>query len=584
MSSIVISAHDLKTCVYHAVVRCISNSAATYRVVAKLTPASVGILGVQGYLCGGGWAYHYTDMDGAAALSEGHDGGHGRRLSGSSGKHARFTVLLHTGDAFYITKHGSIPLQLIPPYGHVDPSAHHGIHADVCDVAEGEKAYIGLKGAGACTDYEVTVEWFDGPCEEMEFNDSTLAAIAEAASETLDLEPNHFELGSCERNSYVDYRFTVSEEDTHHLNLEVMLEDLSKTLDTSALGMYLYHGSIPEDRQTEHFTDFTHDGTYALAVSVNELRVGQYYIAVRCGVKRTAFRIMIHEVEAVLVPDVRIEGSVCPGDWIYHKYEHTRDIATGHHDATFSLELHTGDLYYSLRPDSPAITLTPPFHHTSAAEMALTQEVSTGTECDIHNGTTLYLGVRGGDVCSNYYVWVTLSPHSSSCERFSQQDGLEVRRPMAKLDRTSWTYSSCEPNSFQHFFTDISADDQANNLAIVVEDREVKTDPESLKVMLFQVDVGAQPPVDATVDSADESMTRALGKNYALNLNYLQLEEGRVIVTVQCGASPVRFRVVASLVHAKLVEGEHQLGMMYPGESVVQLLSALPIFGTKNLS
>ena len=64
---------------------------------------------------------------------------------------------------------------------------------------------------------------------------------------------------------------------------------------------------------------------------------------------------MVHEVEAVLLPDIHIEGSVCPGEWIYHKYEH---IATGdHQDATFNLELHTGDLYYTLRPDRPAITL-----------------------------------------------------------------------------------------------------------------------------------------------------------------------------------------------------------------------------------
>ena len=68
----------------------------------------------------------------------------------------------------------------------------------------------------------------------------------------------------------------------------------------------------------------------------------------------------------------------------------------------------------------------------------------------------------------------------------------------------------------------------------------------------------------ANVDDADVSMTRALGKNYALNLNYLKLSEGRVIVTVQCGASDVRFRIVARLVHAELVEGEHQIGMMYP--------------------
>jgi hypothetical protein len=160
----------------------------------------------------------------------------------------------------------------------------------------------------------------------------------------------------------------------------------------------------------------------------------------------------------------------------------------------------------------------------------------------------------------------TQEPHSSSCERFAQQDDLSVRTEMAELDRTAWTYSYCEPHSLQHFFTDVSEYEQSNNLAIVVEDIEVNTDPESLTVMHFQGEAGDEPPVDPTIDDADASMTRALGKNYALNLNYLQLSEGRVIVTVRCGASAVRFRVVASLVHAKLVEGEHQIGMMYPGK------------------
>ena len=81
-----------------------------------------------------------------------------------------------------------------------------------------------------------------------------------------------------------------------------------------------------------------------------------------------------------------------------------------------------------------------------------------------------------------------------------------MRTPMADLDRTAWVYSSCEPNSFKHFFTDISDHDQANNLAIVVEDLEENTDPESLKVMLFQVDVGDEPPVDPsslTIDTGN---------------------------------------------------------------------------------
>ena len=116
VNSIVISSHDLKECVYHAVAQCTSNSAATYRVVAQLTPAYVGSLGVHGYLCGGGWAYHYVTTD--DAFAERHDdSGHGRRqLGGLSGKHVRFNVLLHTGMSYHVMNHGSVPLSLILPY------------------------------------------------------------------------------------------------------------------------------------------------------------------------------------------------------------------------------------------------------------------------------------------------------------------------------------------------------------------------------------------------------------------------------------------------------------------------------------
>jgi hypothetical protein len=135
--------------------------------------------------------YHYAKLGAAVADGGGHDGGHGRRQLGeSSGKHARFNVLLHTGDAYYITKHDSMPLKLIPPYGHVDATDHHGIHTDACDVEDGEKVYIGLKGAQECADYEVTVEWFEGECHEMPFDDSSLTATAEAASGTIELDPH----------------------------------------------------------------------------------------------------------------------------------------------------------------------------------------------------------------------------------------------------------------------------------------------------------------------------------------------------------------------------------------------------------
>ena len=110
VNSVVISSHDLKECVYHAVVQCTSNSAATYRIIAQLTPANVGSLGVHGNLCGGGWAYHYVTADGASP--ERQDSGHGRRqLGGLSGEHVRFNVLLHTGMQILCHESGQRPIE-----------------------------------------------------------------------------------------------------------------------------------------------------------------------------------------------------------------------------------------------------------------------------------------------------------------------------------------------------------------------------------------------------------------------------------------------------------------------------------------
>lgn len=388
--STVTSSYDLKEGLYHVVVRCTSASSASYRIVPKLTPAYVSSLGVQGYLCDGGWAYHYATAVPEVGQASAGGGGHGRRrqLSGGSasggGAHARFHVLLHTGDAYYITKQSSVPLKLIPPYGHVGASEHHGIYAESCNVPEGERVYIGLKAGRVCADYEVYVEWFDGECNEMPFDEATLYSSDEAASGARELQPHHFGYDSCKPNEYNDYTVTISEEMASHTNLVIQLEDLSKKLDTNALGMYLYHGEISEDRSTEHFVDFTHDGIYELAVSKVDLQQGVYHIAVRCGPEPRAYRTMIHEIEAKLQPGIHMQGSVCPGDWVYHTYKH---MTGGSQDAIFNLELHTGDVYYALRPDQPAITMTPPFHHTSAAEVAVAHHAASAPACDVHNGS-----------------------------------------------------------------------------------------------------------------------------------------------------------------------------------------------------
>ena len=133
--------------------------------------------------------------------------------------------------------------------------------------------------------------------------------------------------------------------------------------------------------------------------------------------------------------------------------------------------------------------------------------------------------------------------------------------PKEKLARTHFTYSTCQPHSFQHFYTDISYVESKNNMLILVEDIEGRLNPTSLTVLLFDLESGAEVPFDPNEDDADQVQTRASGRTWAININYLNLHPGRLIVSVQCGESTVRFRAVAKLVQAELYEHEHQSGM-----------------------
>ena len=160
--SISINSHDLKAGKYYAMVRC-SSTAVDYRIVPVMTPATIGSHGVQGFVCGSSWAYHAVttgQVSDAAAASSG--GGANRRQLGSSTStgnttiNARFSLILHTGDAHYLTRHSYAPLKLVPPYGHADASSGT-TNLDVCNIHEGEVVYIGLKGGAECRDVCCTI-------------------------------------------------------------------------------------------------------------------------------------------------------------------------------------------------------------------------------------------------------------------------------------------------------------------------------------------------------------------------------------------------------------------------------------------
>ena len=541
-------------------------------------------------MCGGGWAYHTvttSQVSDASAAAPVAGGTHRRQLGGGASStlgngtgngtlHARFSVVLHTGDAHYLTRRSYAPLKLVPPYGHTDMHAGRS-NVEVCNIHDGEIVYFGLKGGAMCAEYELHVHMFssDLPCHELEH--STAALANSVGSRLTELFPDHFVYGSCEAGGYVDHVFNVNSVMAEHKNLLFEVEDRSKVLNTDALGVFLYDGAeIPSDRQTEHSQTYTADGIYALAVSVNDLHAGKYFLSVRCTAGPVRFKVIAHEIEAVLEPGDRQHGVICPGEWVHHKY--TAFVADHHHlDAVFNIELHTGDLNYVLRSHSAPITLAPPFHKATAEQFLLEHKLAQAIVCDTTNGTEHWLGLQGGHACADYDIWIDVHAHNISCTRFAHEKGLVASTPKQKLARTHFAYSTCQPHSFQHFYTDITETESKNNLVIQVEDMQLRNlNPTSLRVMLFDLEAGAEVPLDPNEDDANQVQTRAAGRIWAININYLNLHAGRLIVSVQCGASAVRFRAVASLVHANLLEHEHQSGMMFPDSWIYHYFEVTP--------
>jgi hypothetical protein len=413
--SISINSHELQAGMYYVMVRC-SAAAALYRLVPILTPATIGPHGVQGFVCAGSWAYHTVTTGtngghGSAASpspSPSSGGTHRRQLSVGGGTtttgnvtHARFNLLLHTGDAHYLTRHAYAPLKLVPPYGHTDSHDHDGVKVEVCNIGD-EIIHFGLKGGAKCAEYELHVELFtEGPCHELEHSTADLS-LSTGSSITV-LYPDHFMYGSCDANGFVDFKLEVDEYVALHKNLLFEVEDRAEELNPTGLGVFLYHGSaIPDDRRTEHSQQYTSDGIYAVAVSVNDIKPGTFFLSVRCNGDGVRFKIIVHEIEALMEPGHKLHGVVCPGEWIYHKF--TAVVVDHEHplDAVFDIELHTGDLYYALRSHEPPITLAPPFHKATAEQFLVSHKLAVATACDLINRSEYWLGLRGGHVCADY--------------------------------------------------------------------------------------------------------------------------------------------------------------------------------------
>jgi hypothetical protein len=192
----------------------------------------------------------------------------------------------------------------------------------------------------------------DHPC-------STSAHEPPQVATKQDLKAGHFFYDMCYANAYSDFHIGIDMDEPCNLLIEV--EDLSPSLVTGSLSLWLYNGSIPEDRWSERRSLYSSNKIWSISLSSNELTSGDFFLSVkcaplivavtspvaptqslnvgrgcRCAAENVRFRAIYHEIPAMMESDVWVESQVCPGDWVHHFY----DISSYQAVRTLSCALH----------------------------------------------------------------------------------------------------------------------------------------------------------------------------------------------------------------------------------------------------
>ncbi|KAK3262971.1 hypothetical protein CYMTET_28204 [Cymbomonas tetramitiformis] len=513
-------------------------SAAKFRVIPRLIPAVVNDGGhVAGVVCPNDISYHYFES-----------------LPESSSHHIRYTIELHTGDIYYRLKDDTPPLTLTPPYQYANSDeylAGNKSQAFLCNAKGDTKHYIGLLGVSSCANYDLYVDILDGSddCEDITHTDY------EASLEELNLD--HFQSGVSNKDSWTDYKLQISASAAEN-NLVIEVEDLQDELVTEALSVHLYQGSIPGDRITALYDDWSNTQRYVVSMNLWDLTEGTYFVSVYAKYDDTRYRVLARLVEAAMLSGDSRRSTVCPGDYIYHYIDKPSDSSP---NLRYTLELLSGDAFWRLKYGKPPLTLQPPYQKVFYDEDS--SNMYTAYTCDAKTGEN-YIGLRGGTRCAQYSLKVDIDD-SEDCIPFEHDPGDEARNFLPLELEKPYTYIASQDNYVDFYLyingTDSgSAEDALNNLQIEVEDLGTDLNPEALCVYMY---VGSIPADRYTPFSDCWSNS----KRWVVARNAYELTEGDLYISVKINsAAAVKFRVLARLIAAEIEDGSYIRGTVCPGE------------------
>jgi hypothetical protein len=474
-----------------------------------------------------------------------------------------------------------------------------------------ETIYIGLLGSKGCPSFDVVAHTYTGGnCTEL-----LNYAEADATLHATEMELEHYTHGSCSPGGYTDFYLNLSKSHADD-NIIFEVEQLGDNSDPRALTIYLFPTAIPSDRQSERRSEIASEGIYSVAMSSLDVEPGLYFLSVKCkdaglsdsgggGGDRIRFRVAPLAIHRDLSLEQPQHGELCPGEWIHHRFamnktslmavmddessEHRRLSNHMVYHARIALWKYSGD-FYALASDHAPFKLMAPYSYMEINEHELVIDV-----CNIQGDDQIWVGLRGGAVCSVYDIEVSVhtsdctpigherrlstSPSSSSSgsdASSSDDDDVDLAAMISatgveELVSNRLRLSRCEANGWVDFYLKVEVNGSGNNgvdpsenniIFEVLLDASSTSNPEAVSVYLH-LD-GTLP--DNRADSELFALKSVDGTvSLAVPTSMIQVDAKAVFLSVRCGASAVRFKTVALVLPAELFKSKLSFGEVCPG-------------------
>ena len=425
-----------------------------------------------------------------------------------------------------------------------------------------------------------------------EYDFEGLALDADGSFNAAALSDGAFSNATCSPGGYRDFYIDASEENSHdNLFVEAIYAPRDsdvKDVKLAPISLHMYFDVIPSDRVTESTERSSPDGVYSLAVNANEIKVGRYFVSVKCGDLDGAKFGVVAKFEGTLLEEEKTrQYSICPEETLYHYLNVTSDeYEQGSHarftlcmplDSLSKLTMVTKVQHPPLRRSEPMVTLAASDYNSSDTS----QETACATFEVCHDFLEigpLWAGIFGSGLCGDYNLTATYfggNHDSDTCSRElggTTSDGANVKA----LELEHVTRASCDPYEWVDFIVELDDEDRENNIVFEVQDLGTKgMNPESLSVHLFTDDI---PVNRRTENRADTSVSAvfAVFKTF-LSLNQMVNLDGdpveKVYLSVRCGPSPSKFRVLGEHVKASLKSGHFSRGEVCSGNWVYHYIT-----------